>query len=115
MAFFLMRCRHQPGHDALRDEIRPEHRAWVASGGGGRVSVLIGAALIGDDGAAIGNFGLLEARTAADARAFAEGDPFNCAGIVSEIELTALPDTFQAHRIADPMSPRLPQEAPGAP
>jgi hypothetical protein len=39
-------------------------------------------------------------------QAFAEGDPFNRAGIVAAIELTQLPDTFQAARISDPMTPR---------
>ena len=38
------------------------------------------------------------------ARGFAEGDPFARAGIVETIEVTPLPDTFQAHRITDPMS-----------
>lgn len=106
MAFFLMRCLHHPDQEAARDAQRPAHRAWVQSGGGGLASVLIGSALLGETGG-IGNFGILEAASAADARAFAEGDPFNAAGIVARIELTPLPDTFQAGRIADPMSPRL--------
>ena len=38
------------------------------------------------------------------ARRFAEGDPFVGAGIVETIEVTPLPDTFQAHRITEPMS-----------
>ncbi len=105
--FVLMRCLHHPGQDAARDEHRPAHRAWVQSGGGGKVSVLIGSALLGEDGASAGNFGILEAPDMAAARAFAEGDPFNAAGIVASIELTPLPDAFQADRIANPMSPRL--------
>lgn len=107
MAFFLMRCLHHPGQDAARDATRPRHRVWVQSGGEGLVSVLIGSALTDDQGRSIGNFGILEARSQADALAFAEGDPFNAAGIVAGIEITSLPDTFQAQRIADPMSPRL--------
>lgn len=105
--FFLMRCLHHPGRDGARDEHRPAHRVWVQSGGNGLVSVLIGSALV-EDSASIGNFGLLEAPDRAAALAFAEGDPFNVAGIVARIELTALPDSFQAGRITDPMSPRLP-------
>lgn len=107
MPFFLMRCLHNPGVGDLRDQMRPEHRKWVGSGGDGLVSVLIGSALQDETGAGIGNFGILEARSAADARRFAEGDPFYVAGIVSSIELTALPDGFQVTRISDPMSPRL--------
>ncbi|MFV0383956.1 YciI family protein [Paracoccus sp. (in: a-proteobacteria)] len=107
MAFFLMRCLHHPGKDADRDRIRPEHRQWVGSGGGGMVAVLIGSAMQDDTGASIGNWGILEARTAGDAHSFAEGDPFNKAGIVSKIDITPLPDGFQADRIGNPMSPRL--------
>lgn len=107
MSFFLMRCLHHPGMDAARDSHRPKHRDWVKSGGEGRVSVLIGSALLDEDGAGIGNFGILEAPDLATARAFAEGDPFNAEGIVARIEMTPLPDGFQAQRITDPMSPRL--------
>lgn len=107
MAFFLMRCLHHPGMAAARDQARPRHRDWVGSGGGGLVSVLIGSALLDEAGQGIGNFGILEAQNADDARAFAEGDPFNRDGIVAAIEITPLPDGFQAGRIAEPMSPRL--------
>lgn len=105
--FVLMRCLHKAGQDAARDEHRPAHRAWVASGGNGLVSVLIGSAILTESGETAGNFGILEALSLEDVRKFAEGDAFNLAGIVETIELTPLPDTFQAHRITDPMSPRL--------
>lgn len=105
MAYFLMRCLHHPGVDAKRDEHRPAHRAWVQSGGDGLAAVLIGSAILGDEGG-IGNFGVLEASSLDDAMAFAEGDPFNREGLVAEIEMTPLPDTFQAHRISEPMTPR---------
>ena len=104
--YFLMRCLHHAGQDAARDTHRPAHRSWVQSGGDGAATVLIGSALLDGNGASIGNFGILEAADLAQARAFAEGDPFNRAGIVASIELTPLPETFQAHRIADPMSLR---------
>jgi uncharacterized protein len=102
--FFLMRCLHRPQQDAARDFHRPAHRAWVQSGGEGLAAVLIGSALLDDAGASMGNFGILQADSLAKARAFAEGDPFNGAGIVETIELTPLPDTFQANRIAEPMT-----------
>ena len=102
--FFLMRCLHHPGQDAARDQHRPAHRDWVGTGGGGLAAVLIGSALLDEVGASMGNFGILEAADVTSARAFAEGDPFNRAGIVAEIELTPLPDTFQAHRISEPMT-----------
>ena len=108
MAFFLMICRHRDDADDARDARRPAHRDWVRSGGEGRVSVLIGSALQDEAGRAVGNWGVLEAPDFATARAFAEGDPYATSGIVSGIEITPLPDTFQADRIATPMSPRLP-------
>lgn len=102
--FFLMVCTHREGMDALRDEHRPAHRAYVASGGEGRAKVLVGSAITDPDGkGSVGNFGILEARDEASARAFAENDPFARAGIVTDITLTRLADTFQAHRI-DPMT-----------
>lgn len=104
--FFLMRCLHHPGQDAARDTHRPAHRAWVESGGGGQAAVLIGSALLDHGSASVGNFGILEAADLAAAHAFAKGDPFNRAGIVATIDLTPLPETFQAARITDPMTPR---------
>ena len=104
--FFLMRCLHHTDKDAARDVHRPAHRAWVQSGGEGLAVVLIGSALLGANGASIGNFGILHADSPEKARAFAEGDPFHQAGIVATIELTPLPDTFQAHRIGEPMTAR---------
>lgn len=97
--YFLMVCQHYPDMDALRDSLRPAHRAWVASGGGGLASVLTGSALWDSDSTGIGNFGILSAETETAARAFADGDPFAQGGIVSKITLTRLADTFQAGRI----------------
>lgn len=91
---------------AKRDTHRAEHRIWVQSGGDGLATVLIGSALTDTDGEANGHFGILEAESEDKARGFAEGDPFARSGIVKTIELTRLPDTFQAHRISDPMTPR---------
>ena len=101
--FFLMVCHHHPGVDALRDSLRPKHREWVASGGGGFARVLTGSALWDDTGAGIGNFGILQADSEQAARAFAEGDPFATGGVVRDIILTRLAETFQAARI-DPLT-----------
>ncbi len=104
--FFLMTCDHHPDQDSARDEHRPKHREWVRSGGNGVAVVLIGSATLKEDGTTRGNFGVLEADTLENAMAFAEGDPFAKAGIVKSIEMTRLPDTFQAQRISDPMTVR---------
>jgi len=98
---FLMICRHRPGMERLRDEVRPRHRAHVASGGNGLARVLIGSALTEEDGeTSIGNFGILEAESREKALAFAEADPFMQAGIVEEIEIIPLASRFQAERIS---------------
>ena len=103
--FFLMVCHH--GTDAFtaskREAERPNHRAWVASGGDGCAKVLTGSAILDAEGNAAGNFGILQAETEADARAFAEGDPFFTSGIVTGYTLTRLADTFRAERI-DPLT-----------
>ena len=104
--YFLMRCLHHDNQDIVRDTHRPAHREWVRTGGNGLAVVLVGSALLDDAGTSIGNFGILEAASLSEAHAFAEGDPFNQAGIVANIELTALPDAFQAHRISEPMTVR---------
>lgn len=88
----------------MRDTHRAEHRAWVQSGGEGRAVVLIGSALLDENGQGIGNWGVLSAKDEESARAFAEGDAFYRAGIVETVELTRLPDSFQAHRIPEPMT-----------
>ena len=99
--FFLMICHHHDGPEigALRDSLRPMHRDWVASGGNGAAIVLTGSALWDAASSGIGNFGILQAETEAAARAFAEGDPFATGGVVREITLTRLADTFRAERI----------------
>lgn len=97
--FFLMICHHHDGVDALRDALRPQHRDWVASGGDGLAVVLTGAALWDAAGRGIGNFGVLQAESEDRAHAFAHGDPFATGGVVREITLTRLADTFRADRI----------------
>lgn len=101
MVYFLMVCQHHesPDIDQKRDENRPRHREWVSSGGNGVVTVLTGSALWDENKSGIGNFGILEADSEADARAFAEGDPFAKSGIVKAISLTRLADGFKAERI----------------
>jgi uncharacterized protein YciI len=99
--YFLMICPHHSGAEisALRDQLRPMHRAWVASGGNGLARVLTGSALWNAQGNGIGNFGVLEAKDEAAARAFAMGDPFYTAGVVKRVELTRMADSFQAGRM----------------
>ena len=103
--YFLMICDHGEGSDvaAKRDALRPEHRAWVVSGGEGVAKVLTGSAVWNDAGEGIGNFGILEAESAEKARAFAEGDPFYKGGVVKAYTLTRLADGFRAERI-DPLT-----------
>ncbi|WP_028035264.1 YciI family protein [Chelativorans sp. J32] len=102
--YFLMICRHREGVSELRDELRPKHREHVATGGRGLAKVLTGSALWErETGSGIGNFGILEAETYERARAFAEQDPFHINGVVENVELVRLADTFQAQRI-DPLT-----------
>lgn len=102
--YWLMICRHKPGTLDLRARHRDAHRAHVASGGGGAVTVLIGSALTADDAdTPLGTFGLLEAPSREAALAFAQNDPFARAGLVESIEIVALAARFPADRIR-PMS-----------
>ena len=100
--YFLMICPHHQGPQiaALRDALRPQHRAWVASGGASLAKVLTGSALWDDAGQGMGNFGILEAADEAAARAFAQGDPIAQGGVIARVDLTRLADSFQASRIS---------------
>ena len=104
MAFFLMRCIHNDGQDEKRNKARATHRDWVKSGGDGLASVLVGSALLNKNGQSAGHFGILEAESLQDAERFAVEDPFNMSGVVATIEITPLPDTFQADRIPNRMT-----------
>ncbi len=97
--FFLMHCSHRPNADADRDRLRPAHRDWNKSGGEGRVSVLTGSALWDADGVATGHWGILEAPSLAAARAYTDGDPFVTGGVVTQVSLTRMADSFTADRI----------------
>ena len=99
--YFLMICHHHDGPEiaALRDRLRPAHRDWVATGGDGLAVVLTGSALWDAAGIGIGNFGILQAESETEARAFAEGDPFAKGGVVHKITLTRMADSFRAERI----------------
>ncbi|MFN4100515.1 MAG: YciI family protein [Pararhodobacter sp.] len=97
--FFLMRCTHRPDADADRDHLRPTHREWNKSGGEGLVSVLTGSALWDADGVAIGHWGILEAESLENARAYLAGDPFVTGGVVTDTDLTRMADGFAADRI----------------
>lgn len=102
--YFLMMCNHKPDMDELRNEHRPAHREHVANGGNGLAKVLVGSGIREETSqSSLGNFGILEADSAENARKFAETDPFNVNGIVDSIEIITLADNFQAHRI-DPMT-----------
>ncbi|MEJ1156802.1 YciI family protein [Prosthecomicrobium sp. N25] len=104
-AHFLMVCRHRAGLQDVREANREAHRRHVATGGNGLARVLIGSALVGEDGTTpVGNFGVMEAANREAVEAFAATDPYALAGLVETIEITALPAQFQAHRI-DPMTP----------
>lgn len=102
--FFLMECHHHPDAAPRREALRPAHRDWVREGGRGLASVLIGSALWDANGAGIGHWGILEAESEAQARAFAEGDPFATGGVVARLTLTRLADTFMADRITPRMT-----------
>ena len=78
------------------DTHRAEHRAWVQSGGEGRAVVLIGSALLDEDGQAIGNWGVLQAADMGECpRLCRRRCPFFAQVSSASVELTPLPETFQ--------------------
>lgn len=105
MEYYLLTSSHKESSAPEREALHSRHVAWVESGGMGVVSVLAGAPTLTDNGIA-GNFFVLEAKSLADAKAFAEGDPFVVGHCVETSDLRQLAE-FSPNDMSTPLSPRL--------
>jgi len=75
-------CFDKPGVDALRDEHRAAHRAYLASG---VVKVVLAGPLMTDDNKKnIASFMVVDVDNLEQARRFHEGDPFTKAGVFGQ-------------------------------
>jgi uncharacterized protein len=89
MPLFCIHCHDHAGKDALRAEHYAAHRAFLAGSDAFGVQIAASGPLVSDDGArAIGSLFVVEADSAAVARAFNAADPFAQAGLWATATVT---------------------------
>ena len=84
MPSFVVTCLDHPGALQKRLANRPAHLEHL---NGHPETVKLAGPLLDDAGDPMGSLLIVEAETAAAARAFAEADPFNAAGVFASIEV----------------------------
>ncbi len=81
---FLIHAIDKPNCAALRDEIRQEHREYLAAA---EKMIMVRGPLVSDDGATqIGSLLLIDVPGLAAAKAFLDGEPFNKGGLFETVE-----------------------------
>jgi uncharacterized protein YciI len=86
MPLFVLSCHDRAGSLDLRMATREAHLAYVRGHAG---KVKLGGPYLGPDGGMIGSLLILETADEAEARAFADGDPYNLAGLFERVDLAA--------------------------
>ena len=84
MTAFILICTDKPGALELRNETRPAHLAYIESKG---ASVLLGGAVLDEQGAPAGSVIVIEAKDAAAAQEFANADPYAIAGVFQSVDI----------------------------
>lgn len=84
MPLYAITCRDKPGMVETRVATRPVHLDYLNAPGS---PVRAAGALRDETDQPIGSIIVIEAASAAEARAFAEGDPFFKAGIFATVEV----------------------------
>lgn len=82
--FFAVMCTDKPDMDAVREAEMQAHTDYLMS----HLDKIIWAGARQREGEAYGSFYLLRAASLADARAFADADPFAIAGVFASIEIS---------------------------
>jgi len=82
---FAISCLDKPDHGAVRAEIRPAHLAFLEANA---ARIKIAGPYLDDGGARmIGSLLVIEADDDAEARAFAEADPYARAGLFESVAI----------------------------
>ena len=96
MYWLLVATDHQD-MEKKRAEIREAHRDYIWRSDL-PAKLILGAPLLKTvDGAMGGSWLLLEANSLDDVRVFSQNDPYQLAGIFSDVTITALHDSFDPH------------------
>lgn len=84
MLDFVLICRDKPGSAGLRARLRPAHLNYVEARAG---AVWLAGPLLSDAGEPQGSLLIIEAENEAEARAFAESDPYSKNGLFESVEV----------------------------
>lgn len=84
MLDFVLICRDKPGSAGLRARLRPAHLDYVEARAG---AVWLAGPLLSDAGEPQGSLLIIEAENEAEARAFAESDPYSKSGLFESVEV----------------------------
>ncbi len=82
---FVLSCIDKPGHGAVRAENRPAHLDFLKANA---ARIKVAGPYLDDAGESmVGSLLIIEAADAAEARAFAEADPYARAGLFERVEI----------------------------
>lgn len=83
---YVLNCQDRADVPGLRLSVRPTHLTYIE--GLGRQIVVAGPVLAADGTTPVGSLLIVEAETAEAARAIAEQDPYNLAGLFAAVTVT---------------------------
>ena len=81
----LIQCTDKEGHLQMRLDNRPTHLAYLEEN---KAKLLAGGAIMGGDGNPIGSVLIVDTEDAAEARTFADNDPFSKVGLFETVTVT---------------------------
>jgi len=88
---FVISCKDKPGQPELRQANRPDHLDYL---GGQPERIVAAGPTLGDDGNPNGSVLIMEFDDLAQARAFADGDPYAKAGVFESVTVTPWKKVF---------------------
>ena len=81
---FLLICHDRTDAGDLRSETRDRHLDYLGQAGD---QVLLAGPMLSDDGQPIGSLLIIEAADAAEAKTFADNDPYALAGLFEKVDI----------------------------
>lgn len=85
--YFAVIARDKAGQSELRNQLRPEHRAWLRAPGEHPIVVRLGGPLLGIDGQMDGTLLVVEAQSRDAVHAFLEEDPYCRNNMFEQLEV----------------------------
>lgn len=95
---FAVLCRDASGVDVVRQRLLEIHKDYLK----GRADILLlGGALLGDNGEPAGSLYIVNVEDAASAKRFSDTDPFSIAGVFGEVTISAMRKSHWHPDVAD--------------